>query len=83
MSASSVTVTIIGDSTGINENIISTVRLYPIPVDQVLYIETNETGYSVELFNVIGVKVRISSKPEDRIDMSQFRTGDILYTDQN
>ena len=73
--SSPVTVTIIGDTTGINENMISTVRLYPIPVDQTLYIETDQSISSVELFNVIGVKVMDKSKPEGRIDMGHLEQG--------
>lgn len=73
--SSAVAVTIVDDTTGINENMISTVRLYPIPVNQTLYIETSENISSVELFTIIGVKVLDKSKPEGSIDMGYLEQG--------
>lgn len=54
---------------------IGTVQLYPNPVDQMLYIETDQTISSVELFNLIGVKIMDESKPEGRIDMGHLEQG--------
>jgi hypothetical protein len=61
--------------TGINENMISTVRLYPNPVDQTLYIKTSESISSVELFNIVGVKVMDKSKPEGQLDIGHLEQG--------
>jgi hypothetical protein len=60
---------------GISENIAENVRLYPVPVDQILYIETSEAISSVELFNIVGVKVMDKSKPEGPIDMGNLEQG--------
>jgi hypothetical protein len=61
--------------TGINENRFANVCLYPIPVNQALYIETRETISSVVLFNVIGAEVMDKFKPEGYIDMGQLEQG--------
>jgi hypothetical protein len=74
--SSPVPVTIIPDTTeGINENMISIICLYPVPVEQTLYIETSETISTVELFNVVGVKIMEESKPEGHIDVGNLEQG--------
>jgi hypothetical protein len=74
--SSSDMVTIIDTTnTGISEKMTANVYLYPNPVDRILYIETAQIITSVELFNVIGVKVLDTSKPEGRIDMGQLEQG--------
>jgi parallel beta-helix repeat protein len=72
--STSVVVTIL-PNTGIIENMLSNIRLYPIPVDRILYIETSETISSVEFFNVLGVKVMDESKFEGWIDMGHLEQG--------
>jgi hypothetical protein len=60
---------------GIIENVAASMRLYPVPVEQTLFIETSEIISSVELFNVVGVKVMDKLEPEDQIDLSQLEEG--------
>ena len=60
---------------GIIENVAASMRLYPVPVEQILFIETSEIISSVELFNVVGVKVMDKLEPEDQIDLSQLEEG--------
>jgi hypothetical protein len=57
------------------KNMFAAIKLFPVPVDNTLYIETSEAVLSVEVFNMIGVKVLDKSKPEGRIDMSQLEQG--------
>jgi hypothetical protein len=69
----SVAVPIICD--GLRRITASPVSIYPNPVDRILYIETSQTVSSVEVFNLIGVKIMDKSKPEGLIDMSQLEQG--------
>jgi ligand-binding sensor domain-containing protein len=61
--------------TGRSENTTGTMRLYPVPVDHTLYIETDQTISSVELFNAIGVKILDDVKAEGGINMNQLEQG--------
>jgi hypothetical protein len=74
--SSPVTITIIDTlRIGISGNKFKAIRLYPVPADRILYIETSRTITSVELFNVIGIKVMDKPKPEGRIDMGHLEQG--------
>jgi hypothetical protein len=62
-------------STGIHQITAASLRLYPVPVDRTLYIETVETLSSVELYNLIGVKIMEVSNPEGSLDMGHLGQG--------
>jgi hypothetical protein len=72
---SEVVVVRILDNTGIPTINTAKLQLYPTPVEDMLYIQSDQSIHSFELFNVVGVKVMEANNPEDRINMSHLEKG--------
>lgn len=59
---------------GVNNPVLSQIKVYPNPVNDVLNIVNNQSNYDIEIFNLFGQKVLSQSGTEayTKIDMSQL-----------
>jgi len=62
-------------TTGLAEIKASLVKLYPIPVDEVLYLATDDPIFSVEVFNTLGIRIMHEYQVNDRIYLGHLEKG--------
>ncbi|WP_452228922.1 MULTISPECIES: T9SS type A sorting domain-containing protein [unclassified Lacinutrix] len=59
----------------INENELKKVQIYPIPTKSMLYISSNRIVNFIEIFDLLGKKIKHIEKPSNKIDLSNFSPG--------
>jgi len=62
-------------SLGLNDIITSQITLYPNPIQDMLYINSDVAIYSIQVFNVLGRLVLEENTPIGQIDVSSFKSG--------
>jgi uncharacterized repeat protein (TIGR01451 family) len=78
--------TTVQNNLGVNENALSNdIKMYPNPVKDIVYFQTEETILKAEVYDVAGRIVSSNSVSEKRINISELKTGNYilkLYTEK-
>ncbi|MFC2113515.1 T9SS type A sorting domain-containing protein [Bacteroidota bacterium] len=61
--------------TGVHELHTAKLKLYPTPVEDLLFIEVDQPITSIEIFNVVGVRLIHAVNVQERISMNQMEQG--------